>query len=95
MIETKNEIIKDYIKSQGYNNIVSNGFTIAGYKGSTRLSVDKLSDDKVSISKTIISDYDISIHTPARGVTPKTYKKITSNTDKLSIINNISQLSHF
>ena len=58
MIETKNEIIKDYIKSQGYNNIVSNGFTIAGYKGSTRLSVDKLSDDKVSISKTIISDYD-------------------------------------
>lgn len=37
----------------------------------------------------------ISIHTPARGVTPKTYKKITSNTDKLSIINNISQLSHF
>ncbi|WP_347280259.1 hypothetical protein [uncultured Phocaeicola sp.] len=79
MIETKNEIIKDYIKSQGYNNIVSNGFTIAGYKGSTRLSVDKLSDDKVSISKTIISDYDelikaIEMTVPLQVTDRKAYK---------------------
>lgn len=58
MIEKKNEIIKDYIKSQGYGNIIANGFTISGYKGNTRLSVDKISDNKVSISKTIMSDYD-------------------------------------
>lgn len=58
MMDKRNEIIEDYIKSQGYDNIIANGFTITGYKGSTRLSVDKLSDTKVSISKTIISDYD-------------------------------------
>lgn len=58
MMDKKNEIIKDYIKSQGYTNIVANGFTIVGYKGNTRLSVEKLSDSKVSISKTILSDYD-------------------------------------
>lgn len=58
MIDTENKIIRDYISSQGYSNIITNGFTTTGYKNDTRLSVDKLSDNMVSISKTIISDYD-------------------------------------